>query len=293
MNADEMINEKLYSALECFIARIRPYVVLKMKFFFGKDWDSEKWQFITNFHFQNLNQTPISASELQSKIDFHHLKKIAINYKDVFKIDFDYKVNNLPTWFDDISVVRHKLAHFQIMDKEEVSRAYSNMIIIMRQIGDKDAVDKLCVLRDGENSDVKKIVTKDVSNKAYSQVYQSNTQTVNCHVDVQGIKINLYRNKDGQIQDCLKEVFYMLFKHNLLSSREIERLQDNEYCKKKFKGLGFPLLRKIGGGRLINGRGRYYRETFGNEFFLCSQWWREYHAENFEKIKEYLEYLKE
>jgi hypothetical protein len=67
------------------------------------------------------------------------------------------------------------------------------------------------------------------------------------------------------------------------------KIQDKEYCKKTFN-LQFPLIRLTSKGYKDNaGHGRYWsREIFGGKYYVCSQWWKDYHDEYLARLKIWL-----
>ena len=67
----------------------------------------------------------------------------------------------------------------------------------------------------------------------------------------------------------------------LLDETDRLDLMDREYCK-RFVGLqigNLPLLRRVEDGIMISGRARYYEKPYG-EFYVCSEWWKDHHADN-------------
>ena len=77
-------------------------------------------------------------------------------------------------------------------------------------------------------------------------------------------------------QDFVKSTLEYMFKYNLLWKDELNNLQNKEYCKRTFH-IDYPLLepdeQKI---RDKSNNCRYWtRHKFNNEFYACSQWWRQ------------------
>ncbi len=57
------------------------------------------------------------------QLEFWDFKNFIINNKEVFRADFGAKVNNLPTWLDDLREIRNKLAHFVEVTQEDEKEA--------------------------------------------------------------------------------------------------------------------------------------------------------------------------
>ena len=61
----------------------------------------------------------------------------------------------------------------------------------------------------------------------------------------------------------------------LLDDKDHRNMRDNEYCKKELHlRIGnYPLLRLTNDGRKDkNGHNRFWKEIYGNQFYVCSQW---------------------
>ena len=70
---------------------------------------------------------------------------------------------------------------------------------------------------------------------------------------------------------------------SLLSHVDILNLLDRDYCKNNlgFRISNYPLLRRLEqGSKDTNGYGRYYVEPYAGKFYVCSQWWPNYHVGN-------------
>ena len=79
---------------------------------------------------------------------------------------------------------------------------------------------------------------------------------------------------------------------DLLDEDAILDLTDSDYCRQNL-GLqigGFSLLRRRQDGRVIKGHGRYWHEVFG-EYYVVSQWWKQYHAHNAERLIRWVEQI--
>ena len=80
----------------------------------------------------------------------------------------------------------------------------------------------------------------------------------------------------------------------LLSETDLRNLMDPDYCK---KGLGltisnYALVRRRENGRMISGHGRYWERVYGGEFYVTSQWWKDFHRENAESLLRFVVGLK-
>lgn len=93
-------------------------------------------------------------------------------------------------------------------------------------------------------------------------------------VTIKGIVLPIYRSPYQKVQDFVKQTLETLFHNNLLSSEEIKRLQNEDYCKQTFD-IQFPLLESDFQKTIVAGHSRYWTTFRVNEFYVCSQWWKQ------------------
>ena len=80
---------------------------------------------------------------------------------------------------------------------------------------------------------------------------------------------------------------------DLLNDAERDNLMNRNYCKRSL-GLrigNLALLRRAEAGREISGYSRYWKELYGGEFYVCSQWWRNHHVSNAESLLKFVSRL--
>lgn len=95
------------------------------------------------------------------------------------------------------------------------------------------------------------------------------------------------RNQPDRVQPFVQNLMKTLLEDHasLLTETDISNLMDRDYCQKTL-GLqigGFPLLRRREAGRSgsdSDGHDRFYYKLYAGRFYLCSQWWRDYHLSN-------------
>ena len=105
---------------------------------------------------------------------------------------------------------------------------------------------------------------------------------------------SLPHNGKGKFQSHVKDLMRTLLVEypTLLSDSEKCELTDKEHCKDVLGlQLGFAIIRKVARGRKGNdGRDRYYADPYG-DFYLCSQWWKDYHRTNARSLLSFVEKL--
>lgn len=68
----------------------------------------------------------------------------------------------------------------------------------------------------------------------------------------------------------------------LLEEGDVSNLMDADYCKSVL-GLNiskFALLRHREQGHMVQGHARYWKHLYADEFYVCSQWWKDHHCSN-------------
>lgn len=106
------------------------------------------------------------------------------------------------------------------------------------------------------------------------------------YVTIKGQRYNLYQ----KLQDYVKCTMQKLIETNSISIRELNNLQDKDYCKETFN-LKYPLLSKDRNAYLKDkNHFRYYaKKTFCiNGYYLCNDWYESRNANKFSKWMESL-----
>jgi len=144
--------DNLYKALGIFIESMRGYIVRLLKQQKGKKWF--EWYYDSLYPAQRDSwiDEMQKGREAKSMIDYSNLKGFSLCFKDILRNDFDRKVNNLPTWFDELAEVRNKCQHYQPVDEFETERAYGNMIQIFKILNFNEEVEAITILK--ENKEV-------------------------------------------------------------------------------------------------------------------------------------------
>lgn len=95
-------------------------------------------------------------------------------------------------------------------------------------------------------------------------------------VTLNGITLPIYRSEKQSVQDFVKETLMTLFGKNILTNEEIILLQDKKYSTDSFN-IQFPLLEKNYEKTTDNkGNSRYWTKFRINNFYVCSQWWKQH-----------------
>lgn len=176
----QIIQDNLFKALGIFIEAMRSYIVVLLQ----KN-DKTKW---ADFYYNTLLPQQkhhweagiSSGTAAESLIDFNNLKGFALGCKDILKNDFKNKVNNLPTWLDDIAEVRNKCNHFTELSVEEVERAYSNIVIILQHINNTEVEKEINNLKENRESKPKVKVIKKVKTSSLLPWFKNVTP----HIDI-------------------------------------------------------------------------------------------------------------
>lgn len=92
-------------------------------------------------------------------------------------------------------------------------------------------------------------------------------------------------DEPGELQPLVRNLMKTILEDypTLLTDADIRNLMSREYCKSTLgiRIANHPLLRRMEqGSKDHNGRGRYYVDPYAGKFYLCSQWWKDYHLTN-------------
>ena len=98
-----------------------------------------------------------------------------------------------------------------------------------------------------------------------------------------------------QLQDLVRGLMKTLLEESpiLLDDADLRNLMDYQYCAKqlRLKIGNHALIREQQQGREVNGRSRYWKDLYAGRFYVCSQWWKDYHLHNANSLLQYLDKL--
>ena len=99
----------------------------------------------------------------------------------------------------------------------------------------------------------------------------------------------------GRVQPIVRQLMKTLMEDHpsLLTETDIANLMNRDYTQRTL-GLqlgGFPLLRRMEAGRSgsdSDERHRFYAKLYGGRFYVCSQWWKDYHLSNARSLLQFV-----
>lgn len=97
---------KIYDKLGGFQTKFRKYVLDRLKMA-GVD----------------PNQFVVMEDREGKTYEYKDLKNIVLKNRDLFRDDFGAKINNLPTWLDDLREIRNKVAHYSAISPDDITLA--------------------------------------------------------------------------------------------------------------------------------------------------------------------------
>jgi predicted AAA+ superfamily ATPase len=145
-----MTKDSLFKALGLFIEVFRPYIVLKLSEKAGDKWDKWFYDAISDAQKDNWDMGIKNGTPPVNLIDFHHLKAIAIKYKEILREDFGRDTNKLPTWLEEIAEARHKCNHFQEVEERDIRRTFDIMVDLASTLKMKELKSELEKLQKNE-----------------------------------------------------------------------------------------------------------------------------------------------
>lgn len=153
MSVDHILRDNLNKALGSFIEAMRQYIPALMLGEYGKLWDQEYFdgmsdaqQRIWNQNIQEEDKSP------ELMIDFGNLGIFALKQKRILKKDFGRGVNNLTTMFNQIADARHMLAHYDDWDKLKAENAFNQMLTIVKKLKMTELVEAITALKEVEST---------------------------------------------------------------------------------------------------------------------------------------------
>lgn len=135
MALSQFQKDNLYKGLGLFIDGFRPYVVAFLQAQEGDKWPAAFVKALSPAQQNSWNDGLRAGTAVDNLIDFQYLRSFAIHFKTPLRGDFDRKANDLPNWLGEITDVRHKIAHFQAVDKDDATKAWIHMKSIAKALG--------------------------------------------------------------------------------------------------------------------------------------------------------------
>ena len=103
------------------------------------------------------------------------------------------------------------------------------------------------------------------------------------------------KEQPSQIQPLVRTLMKTMLEDfpGLLSRRDLRNLMDSGYSKRELalKLGNHALLRRQEDGREINGHARYWKDIYGGQYYVCSEWGKQNHYHNAESLLRFLEEL--
>lgn len=152
MNINQTEKDNLFKGLGLFLEGFRPFLVSVLMEKAGTNWAEEFANSLSPQQRENFNESLRNGSEPEAAIDFHHFKSFALSNKALLKADFGKKADNLPTWLGEIADVRHKIAHFKEITKNEASKAWIQMEEIANLIGMNELAAELVKIKENKSA---------------------------------------------------------------------------------------------------------------------------------------------
>ena len=98
-------------------------------------------------------------------------------------------------------------------------------------------------------------------------------------------------SSNGKLQDIIYDLMRVVLERHprILDSETIHYME----CNRHPFGmkLGYPLIRKESEGRFINGRPRYKKDIYGDNWHICTEWNKSYHTHNAGMIAKWVKSL--
>jgi len=174
---------------------------------------------------------------------------------------------------------KHFLEYFEILTKDFKSDN-ATFHYYLNEDFNNEIIKKTLIstLSEADTSElfIRSVKLLNLSNKFNSSEEDTKAKKNNKIAELSDNEIYYVEDSGESIQNFVKRLMRYVFKNKLLSTEELEKLHNKQYCQKAF-GLQYPLLRDISDGYVdSSGRSRYWStEVFNGQYYVCSQWWKE------------------
>jgi predicted AAA+ superfamily ATPase len=156
MSINQIEKDDLFKGLGLFLEGFRAYVVSILMKEHGDAWAEAFAKALSPGQKSNWTASLANGMPPEAAIDFHHFKTFAVANKSLLQVDFGKNVNSLPTWLTEIADVRHKIAHFQAVSKNQASKAWIQMEEIAGILGMTELQSELVKVKSGARDDSKR-----------------------------------------------------------------------------------------------------------------------------------------
>ncbi len=141
----------LDKALGQFIEAIRLFLVSELKKEYGKSWELEYYNSLSEKQKSDWDNQSKGGRETSSLIDFNNLGTFAIKQKKFLQKFFGRDANNLPTKFNEITDARNMFAHYDNWDNDIAETAFLHMIGIAKTLSMNELENEIRNLKDNKS----------------------------------------------------------------------------------------------------------------------------------------------
>lgn len=185
MAISQIQTDNLSKALGLFIEAFRPYVVSLFMKDHGVRWPAEFVKCLTHDQHRIWNENLRTGKPAMECIDYHHFKSFAIQNRDLLKLDFERKTNDVPNWLGEITEVRNKIAHYdKSLEEDEATKAWIHMRTIAKSIGMTELEDELKKLETNEELKTLQVAENKTGEPKHSGSSMPWFRAVTPHLDI-------------------------------------------------------------------------------------------------------------
>lgn len=141
----------LDKALGQFIEAIRLFLVSELKREYGKSWELEYYNALSEKQKSDWDNQSKGGRETSSLIDFNNLSTFAIKEKKFLQKFFGRDANNLPSKFNEITDARNMLAHYDDWDNDIAETAFLHMIGITKTLSMNELENEIRNLKENKS----------------------------------------------------------------------------------------------------------------------------------------------
>ena len=173
----------LDKALGQFIEAIRLFLVAELKREYGKSWELEYYNALSEKQKSDWDNQSKSGRDTSSLIDYNNLGTFAIKQKKFLQKFFGRDANNLPSKFNEITDARNMFAHYDNWDNDIAETAFLHMIAIAKTLSMNELEDEIRNLKDNKSVE-EQIAEENKTSPAFKTSTTAWFNNVKPHLDI-------------------------------------------------------------------------------------------------------------
>lgn len=165
------MNENIFKALGIFLDAMRPFVVgVIKKQLSTENWEGEFFRRLTPDKQTTWNQAVNAGTSGMNLLDYNNLSTFGIKFKDELSGYMGNRndANRFISCMQELQDIRNKCSHYQVIDKDETERAFSNLKMIAKMLQLDELYTEFSDLQKGQEAHAIPVPATNVESKQES-----------------------------------------------------------------------------------------------------------------------------